>query len=640
MCGIGGVISWDPLRPRREVVGTMLALMRHRGPDHQAQRRVGRADLGSCRLAIQDLTPAGHQPMLNETGTVGVVFNGEIYNAAGLRRLLCSAGHHFRGHSDTEVLVHGYEEWGLTGLLDRCEGMWAFALWDEPRGTAILSRDRCGEKPLYFTFDDGELAFASTTRALLQGRGSKPAYRRDVILEYLACGYVPPDRCVFEGMHKLPPATYLTATSDGTWSLRRYWDLPYAEDDRDMAILEHELEEVLEAAVAQCLVSDVPVGAFLSGGIDSSLVVALMARHRRRIRTFTMRVPGTERDEGVYARAVAERYHTEHVEVRLGSECVEALPEIVELIGEPFGDASAVPAFFVSREIRKYATVVLGGDGGDEAFGGYRGVPYLNQLERFHRLGGAGLRRAAPKLLEWADGGRDVLSRAVRAAAYSSDFAIYLRNLCLPGPAQASRLVGPALEGAPFSAWCRPFTPPADVTVPARWFQRGLAAGISATLAGDYLVKIDSATMGHSVEARSPFLARRVLEFAATLPAHAIADRQHDKVLLRRLARRLVPHQCIDRSKAGFSVPVERWLEGAWRPLVDQLLHDSVAAREGLISATGLSRLVRGEAPFVYRRGAMLFVVLMLELWLRLVVFRSESVEAVRAAIGSERVHR
>jgi asparagine synthase (glutamine-hydrolysing) len=638
MCGIAGVITWVGLAWSGEVLEAMLQTMTRRGPDHQGHRRIGGADLGSCRLAIQDLSPAGHQPIVNETGSVAVVFNGEIYNAPALRAQLIAAGHRFRGHSDTEVLVHGYEEWGIDGLHERCDGMWAFALWDQLRRVAYLSRDRCGEKPLFYLRRDGELWFGSTLAALFAALGHVPAYRPEVVLEYLACGYVPPDRCVFDGIEKLPPACYLEASANGV-TCRRYWRLQYEAHEEDAATLEQQLEALLDRAVGQCLISDVPLGAFLSGGTDSSLVVAMMARHQRRPRTFTMRVPGTERDEGDYARAVAERYGTEHVEIPLGSDCVDALPELVELFGEPFADSSCIPAYFVSREIRKHVTVVLGGDGGDEGFGGYRGVPYLVSLERLHRSGAAGLhapglRWAAPRLLALVDGRGGPVARGLRAAAYASSFSVYLRNLCQLGPTQARALVGPALRDGTFDDWCRPFGAGFEDGGPPRWYQRGLAAGVQATLAGDFLVKIDTTTMGHSVEARSPFLSRAVLEFAARLPAWAIADRHGDKVLLKRLARRLVPPSCVDRRKAGFSVPLERWIEGPWQRLSRELLSDSLAVREGLLSARGVALLLRRSSRFEYRWATIVYSVLMLELWLRLVAKRTDSVSGLRETIA------
>ena len=633
MCGIAGVITWERLGPEHDVIGTMLGQMTHRGPDFQGHRILGGANLGSCRLAIQDLSPAGNQPLLNETGTVAVVFNGEIYNAPELRAELVAHGHRFQGHSDTEVLVHGYEEWGIEGLHERCDGMWAFVLWDEPKRTAYLSRDRCGEKPLFYLLRDGELWFGSTLASLLAPCRITPSYRPDVVLEYLACGYVPPDRCVFEGVEKLPPASYLAVTADGI-TRRRYWRLEYEAGEEDLGLLERRLEEILDRAVGQRLIADVPLGAFLSGGVDSSLVVAMMARNRQRPRTFTMRVPGTERDEGHYARAVARRYETDHVEIPLESTCVEALPELAVLFGEPFADSSSIPAYFVAREIRKHVTVVLGGDGGDEGFGGYRGVPYLVWLERLHRFGASGLRRAAPRLLEWADGREGRLARGVRAAAYASDFGVYLRNLCQLGPQQAAALIGPALSQATFEAWCRPYAASLDGAAAQRWYQQGLATGLQATLAGDFMVKIDTTAMAHSVETRSPFLARAVLEFAARLPVQAIANHRGDKVLLKRLARRLVPPECVDRRKSGFSVPLERWIEGPWRQLTHELLTDSLAVREGLLSARGLTLLMARAPVFHYRWATIVFSVLMLELWLRLVVKRTEPVGGLREMIG------
>ena len=331
---------------------------------------------------------------------------------------------------------------------------------------------------------------------------------------------------------------------------------------------------------------------------------------------------------------MARRYDTDHVEIPLGSECVEALPELAALIGEPFADSSCIPAYFVSREIRRHATVVLGGDGGDEGFGGYGSVPYLARLESLHRSGFAAFRPLAGPALTWADTRSGFVPRGLRAAAYASGFEVYLRNLTLLGPAQAATLIGPALNEVPVAAWSRPFSEPADLPTPAHWYQRGLAAGIRTTLAGDYLVKIDSATMGHSIEARSPFLSRRVLEFAARLPPAALSNENGDKVLLKQLARKLVPGECLDRNKAGFSVPLERWIEGPWHRLAQELLTDSLAVREGLLSRRGVDLLLGRSPIFAYRRASIVFAVLMLELWLRLVARRTESVATLRHLIA------
>ena len=633
MCGIAGLVTWAQPTTRIESLDAMLATMVRRGPDHQAHRWLDGAHLGSCRLAIQDLSAGGHQPLLNESGSVAVVFNGEIYNSPGLREQLAANGHRFRGHSDTEVLVHGYEEWGIDGLHERLDGMWAFALWDSQRRVLYLSRDRCGEKPLFYTRRGSELWFASTIDALLAGLRGTPAVDAGAIAEYLSLGYVPSDVSAFAGVGKLPPACYAVAT-DSSLTCHRYWRMPYREGSDDLGKLEESLEEVLDRAVKQCLLSDVPIGAFLSGGIDSSLIVALMARRQRAPRTFTMRVPGTACDEGDYARQVADHCGTEHVEIVLDSTCVEALPELVAQLGEPYSDSSCIPAYFVSRAIREHATVVLGGDGGDEAFGGYRTVPWLVRLEQLHQAGASGLRWAGPALLRWTDGHPDhrrPLSRRLRGAAYASDFQLYLRSLCQLSPDQVQQLAGPALRDSG-AEWQRPYLMAQDGLSSAPWFQRGLAAG-HTKLAGDFLVKVDTATMGHSVEARSPFLGRDVLEFAAGLPAAAIADRAVDKVLLRRLARRLVPKVCIDRPKRGFSVPLREWVEGPWRPLIDGLLNDSLAVSEGLLAWEGVQLLLRRAPAFQRGWSTTVFIVLMLELWLRIVVKRTDSVASLREAI-------
>ena len=633
MCGISGIIQWDhaPGSETCRTVRDMVAMLNHRGPDSRGVEVFGNAVLGHSRLSIIDLTDAGHQPMTNEDKSVSVVHNGEIYNFASLRQELEKAGHMFRSNTDTEVLIHGYEEWGIEQLLDRCDGIWAFALWDVRAEKLFLCRDRFGEKPLFYMPRSREIRFASTLQSLFANMNNVPGYRIDMVAEYMACGFIPPDTSIFEGVHKVPPGSFVQVTKSGL-SEKPYWFLNYDSVKLPGEELRSELESQLERAVTSRMAADVPLGAFLSGGIDSSLVVSMMARNNVEPLTFTMRVPDTYRDEGEYALAVSKKYNTRHIEIALDESCLFALPELITHIGEPFADSSVIPAQFVAKEIRRYATVVLGGDGGDECFGGYRSVNYLQRLEQLNRMGISKLRGLSPFLRDISMGRSDYTAKILRALLYASDFSNYMADASLLNNKQFNELAGFRLKEA-WAGGLRPYTWALNRGRTDRWYQCGLARGIHLVLAGDFLVKVDSASMMHGVEARSPFLTRSLVEFAAKLPAGQIANSKTDKVLLKSLARKLLPVHCVDRQKGGFSIPVNEWIDGPWKPLVNKLLLDGIAVQEGLLDPEGIQCLMRGSFPFQYRRASLLYALLSLELWLRLCVHKDTGISEMKSLI-------
>jgi asparagine synthase (glutamine-hydrolysing) len=616
MCGIVGFAHPRRGADRAELVRRRDALT-HRGPDDAGEwwAEDGSVGLAHRRLAILDLSPTGRQPMGNAGGTVRIVFNGEIYNHRELRSELMEAGRVFRGTSDTEVLLQGYEAWA-DGMLDRIEGMFAFALYDARRRRLLLARDRTGEKPLFYRHDDGELAFASELKALLSASDRAPVVDRDALDFFLAYGYVPGGRCLVAGFHKLPPAHAMAYDLERdrltTW---RYWTLPQPASERmsEPEAIE-ELGRLLEASVRQRLVADVPVGVLLSGGLDSSLVTAVAAGvSAQPMRTFTVAFPGAAAfDEGPHARLVAEHFGTAHQELVPDQASVDLLPELARQFDEPIGDQSMVPTYLLSREVRRHVTVALGGDGGDELFGGYPHYCYLQRIEALRRYVPAPARSLVAAV---AANGVPVGTRGRNhLIGLAGDYAASLAhvNVFFDRAARERLLVA---DGAPAPRASAPEEYKSGLCDPSLSpLQQATRLDFVTTLPDDYLVKTDRASMRASLELRAPFLDRRLVEFAfSRLPDHLRATSSERKVLLRRFARRLLPGALDIERKHGFTVPLADWLRGAWGPFVREVL-DGVDPR--LFSRPFVRDLLEGES-----RGRAnshrIFALTMLELWRR-----------------------
>lgn len=574
MCGLAGVVRAAGEPVERELVETMTGHLRHRGPDADGFLVEGNVGLGHRRLSILDRREAANQPMADETGRVWVIYNGEIYNFQALTRQLEAAGHRFTTRSDTEVLVHGWQEWG-EGLVDRLRGMFVFALWDRTRGELFLARDRVGKKPLFYAAAREGFAFASEIKALLP----VPWVSREIDLaavgEFVTYGSTAGPRTIYREIRKLEPGSTLTvATGDAGQEPRteRYWRLPAGPDPSlsEEAFLE-ELDRTLSEAVRLRLVSDVPLGAFLSGGIDSSLVVSYMQEHSPRpVRTFAIGFDEAPWDESTHARAVAEHLGTEHHEERVTPDAVRILPELVAAYDEPFADPSAIPTFYLSRMTRRHVTVALSGDGGDELFLGYRRYRetlWLDRLGHWATPVGRAAARGLSRLLpvdSWTGRGLDRLSR--RGAD--------LYHHALGASRGFSELMTPEVAEA--------FGPPAAqraVADFARHPELALLERLRATDLDNYLpdqilVKVDRASMAHSLEVRCPLLDQEVAELAARMPAARQVSLLGEKLLLRRLAYRRLPRQLLERPKQGFAVPLGRWLRGELAPLVEAALAD------------------------------------------------------------------
>ncbi len=632
MCGITGAIWTDPERAiDAATLRRMTDVLRHRGPDddgHYESQFSLRSPyepmpgvaLGFRRLSIIDLA-GGHQPMSNEDGSVWVVFNGEIYNFARLRRRLEGAGHCFRTDSDTEVIVHLYEDEGLE-CLSHLNGMFALAIWDANRRRLVLGRDRLGQKPLVYRREPGRLIFASELKSLLEIPDVPRELDSAAIDEYLTYQYVPHPRTIFQGIQKLPPG-HRAVFQDGRFEVAPYWE-PDFNDERPLSAADAtaQLQTLLDESVRMRMRADVPLGAFLSGGVDSSLLVALMQRAAAEpIRTFSIGFPVAAYDETKYARQVAEHLGTEHHEFQVTPEAVEILPKLVWNYDEPFADSSAIPTWYVSQMTREQVTVALSGDGGDELFAGY---PRYRAIWLSSLLDGAPLLRSlvAAPLWQRLPGARQksLLRRAKRFAEvlakppqrrYLDWIAIFneTRRAALYSDAFLEQLP----DADPFHflqhAWER--AGKRDHVTAAS------LADLTTYLPGDLMTKVDIASMAHSLEVRQPFLDYRLVAFAASLPCELKFRYGHGKRLLRRAFGDLLPADIWRRPKMGFGVPVDHWFRHELSDLVRDVLLDETARQRGLFRPAAVEQLIAEHQSEQFDHAYRLWALLFLELWQR-----------------------
>jgi len=617
MCGIIGIVAAPGREPPGEdVARAMNAAIRHRGPDDEGVYRDRRALLGMRRLSIIDVA-GGHQPMHSDDGRVTLVFNGEIYNFRELRTTLEALGHVFRTRSDSEVVLHAYRQWG-EACCARLHGMFAIALWDSGNGTLLLVRDRLGEKPLFYAQDATRLIFASELKALACVPGFRRELDPEAIQAYVCFGYVPNPACIFRGARKLPPGHYLRY-ADGRSEIVRYWQVEFepktALSEADAA---EELAALLDQAVASRLVSDVPFGAFLSGGIDSSVVVALMARHMNQpVRTFSIGFHEDGYSELADARRVAERFGTEHHAEIVVPDAVACLEQLTWHLDEPFADASAVPTFFVSQLARRHVKMVLTGDGGDEAFAGYD--RYLRYL-RLHRLGAM---RPAAALAASITGHVLPHSQGYRWRRIGERLRQpfpdnYLSGVALTRADIAAALTGEAAgPGHSSSDHYRGLKSLARDAASLGTLDRLVAIDLGSYLPDDILVKLDRMAMANSLEGRAPLLDHRLVEFAARLPAGLRVRGGSGKYLLRRVAARWLPPAVLTKRKQGFAIPLAQWFRGPLRELAADML-DSRAFRErGLMRPDCARALLAEHVDGRADHGEALWLTLCLESWAR-----------------------
>jgi len=627
VCGIAGRVNFRsgaPVDPH--LVEQMCDLLAHRGPDGAGIEVRGPVGLGHRRLSIIDLSAAGRQPMSDGRG-LSITFNGEIYNFLELRTELQQRGHAFRSNTDTEVILAAYREFGVD-CLARLRGMFAFALWDEVDQTLFIARDRLGKKPLHYLLDAHGIAFASEPKAFLADREFVPRPNPVAISHYLSYQFVPSPLSAFEGVEKLPPAHYLLVRN-GQVSIERYWTLSY-EPKRRLSESDacEELLARLKEAVRVRLISDVPLGAFLSGGVDSSVVVALMAElSPGAVKTFSIGFDEDEYNELPYARAVATRYATDHHEFIVRPNAVEIFDKLVWHYNEPYADESAIPTYYLSEVTRRHVTVALNGDGGDENFAGYRryaladrGAPLPLIVRRAAKVAGRMLPASGrPDRLVWK--GKRWLQRAGAAPAERYAWRImhfdpFLKQqlctrafLAATGGDDSSRIL--------IDAYQRPLASnPVDAM---------LATDVAYYLPDCLLVKVDIATMAHGLEGRSPFLDHEFMEFAARLPAEMKRRTGHGKHLFRKAVRHLLPNEVLGRRKMGFDVPLDGWFRRELREMAYDTLLGRPMAERGYFRMEMVQRLLDEHVAGIAQWQDQLWNLLMLERWHQMFIDRRPS---------------
>jgi asparagine synthase (glutamine-hydrolysing) len=609
MCGFVGVVN--AADGRAEWLTAGCESLSHRGPDDVGSWRSndGHVALAHRRLSIIDLSYGGHQPMHTRDGCCTIAFNGEIYNFKDLRSELVAAGHNFRSQSDTEVVLAAYRQWG-TDCLQRLNGMFAFALYDNERGSLFLARDRAGEKPLFYSIRNGVLSFGSELKALL----ADPSVERRVDLESLDCyltfGFVPSPRCIIQDVHKLPPAHGLSFdVRSGHYQTWRYWQLPppIATAGRDEAELIEELEHLLEDAVRRQLVADVPVGVLLSGGVDSSLVTALAVRSKPDLRTFTVRFPGYGAyDETEHARLIARGFNTNHLELEATDPPVAVLPILARQFDEPIADSSMVPTYLVSKLTREHCKVALGGDGGDELFAGYPHYRRLLWLQRRSSRIPRVVRETASSVATL------VLPVGFRGRNWTQALSTNLQS-GLPHIAAIfdrptrrhlmSKYRGWRTLGE--EVWLERLPVTNDL------LQRATRMDFENYLPEDILAKVDRASMLTSLEVRAPLLDYRIIEFAfGKVPSHLKATPVEGKILLKRLAKKLLPRGFDHGRKQGFSIPLGTWLRsGPWQEFFADVLQ-AASTFDKRVTSQLMSGQAKGRA-----NHERLFALVMFELW-------------------------
>ncbi len=642
MCGIAGILLAPQRADPHRLAGieAMTMALHHRGPDGGGvwtDRDAGIA-LGHRRLAIVDLSDTGHQPMVSHGDNLVITFNGEIYNFAELRLELEAKGHRFRGHSDTEVMLAAFESFGIEPALQRFAGMFAFALWDRGQRVLHLVRDRLGKKPLYVAFDQGALLFASELKALRAFPGFQPSVDPAAIAMVLRRGWIPDHQCIYKDVFKLPPGTILsipaeamrTAGSDRLQQrIRRWWsiaDIAQAgqRDPLDLPLpeLEDELDRLLRAMVRERMVADVPLGAFLSGGIDSSTIVSLMqAQSTRPVRTFTIGFREASYDEAAHAARIARHLGTDHTECRLTpDEALATIPKLPEVWDEPFADESQIPTLLVSQVTRRHVTVALSGDGGDECFGGYARHFLRGSLATVFALPAAPRRMAASALQMLSPAAWEELLRAiplpqgVRQTLGGSKLQRCARLLATPDEDtfydQLITFDPAPMTPAPADA-ITPAVPPLPDTV-SRLIYRDMVG----YLPGDILVKLDRASMAVSLEARCPFLDHRMVEFAWRLPTAVKVRDGQGKWLLRRVLARYLPKDLFERPKQGFNVPIGAWLAGPLRDWAHDLLSTARIQRDGFLDPQRIETCWQEHQHGQRDRAGELWATLMVQAWL------------------------
>jgi asparagine synthase (glutamine-hydrolysing) len=612
MCGISGVFHYRGGVADRSIIGQQMQVLRHRGPDDTGLWSDGDVAFGHRRLAIVDLSPAGHQPMPNEDESIWVTYNGELFDWPAQQPVLEARGHRLRGHADTESLLHLYEDHGV-GMFEHLRGFFAFGLFDRRPRRLLLGRDRFGVKPLYYHDDGRRIAFASELKALMLDPSVPNEMDERAVADFLTYQYVPGPRTIWKGVHKLPPAHFLIADARGV-RLERYWSLPTDVDGGHP--VEHYRERLLELlaeAVRVRLLSDVPLGAFLSGGIDSSVVVAMMARAMSQpVKTFSIGFEDADFSELEHARTVARHLGTDHHELVVKPDALELLPRLVWQMDEPFADASMIPSYYVAQMARRHVTVALSGDGGDELHAGYTTYGWARDYARLDFLPRA-LRRlmALPARLLHTDHplGRKLERLGMAVVDRHLDVMSTFRRAELEGV--MTREMRERLRGYdPYQGMRAVHAANGRGDIPSL-----LDLDAQTYMIDDVLVKVDRTTMMHSLESREPLLDHKLAEFVARVPFHYKLNGSVGKWLLRDSVRELLPPAILARPKQGFGVPLEHWFGAGFGALTRDVLFDSRPRWRGIFDPNGVERMLRDPENRPERRTKQLWTLLCLEMW-------------------------
>ncbi len=632
MCGINGIVDFSnqPVDPAD--VELMRDTMIRRGPDGAGLKVLPHVGLGHRRLSIIDLSERGHQPMSNEDGSIWIVCNGEIYNFDELRLELLAKGHVFHSETDTEVLLHGYEEWGLEDLLKRINGMFAFALWDAQKRTLNLVRDRLGKKPLYYCNWGGRFYFSSDIKSIWLALGKNLPISYESVARFLYWGYIPGPNTIFREIYQLLPGSWLKL-SRSNCKISRYWHLSFARKQKlQWSEALEALDDELRQAIKRRLYSDVPLGAFLSGGVDSSLVVHYMSQLcDTPVNTFTIGFEANEHDERIHARKVAKVCRTRHTEEIVNAEANSILATLVWEFGQPFGDAASIPTYFMAKAARRYVTVALTGDGGDESFAGYsqhqgRFLGYFLAKLLPAQIIDALLVRAKTS---YERGGRDIGSAFKRFLRYASSNPIVSMSSINCWNEEQLKSLWPAAAGQQLIR--NEVLLKTSLTAIQEFdgdnpLDKALYMDICSLLPFAYNVKVDVTTMSNSLETRSPFLDYKIVELAASLRTSFKLRPWEKKYILKKLAVRYLPREVVYRPKHGFSVPMDTWVSGSWSTVIRDTVFNTAARQRGLFDFDYLERCWQDHFNRKARHGHRFWLLFCLELWFQFFVDRTRNV--------------
>ena len=617
MCGIAGIIYAAPDRQiEDQLLKKMCDVIHHRGPDEWGMWQYGPIGIGMKRLRIIDLA-GGKQPIENATGTTRIVFNGEIYNYKNLRKELIERGYIFKTKSDTETILHLYEEFG-TECVNYLRGMFVFAIWDDKNKRLFIARDRFGKKPLHYYHDSRKFVFGSEIKSILQHPDIAREVNRPAIVNYFAYGYVPDPETMFKGIEKLPPGCHLT-WQKGKIDVIQYWNInidPEKSSKSDTFYIDN-IDKLIREAVKIRLISDVPLGAFLSGGIDSSLVVAMMANQMNEpVKTFSIGFNDEKYNELPFARMVAKKYKTDHHEEVVEPNAEEILNELLNVFDEPFADSSAIPTYYVSRLARRHVTVALSGDGGDEIFAGYDRyldsaiTDYTDRIPNAVRSIVFG--RLSNMLPEGLKG-----VKTLRYLSAEKD-SRYLQKMTNEVSHRFSRVYSPDLISE--SGGGDPSRVLRQILLEIQHLDdisKRQYIDIKSYLCGDILTKVDRASMLVSLETRAPLLDHKLAEFAATLPVHLKIRKRVKKYVLKRLAHKYLPQELINRPKMGFAIPIDKWINDEWRKMSDELVIGTRALKRDNFNPEYLNWIMGEHRSGRRNHSNTIWSLMVLEMWYR-----------------------